>query len=167
MPEQAEETNPEKSKKIKGGNLIICMLSIIPIVTMLAFFLVTKVVNPRFASPVAAEVTESRKDDRKEFCTYELGSVVANPSGIENLRIMKVGVSLELESESLIEDMEKSKPRLQHQLIMTLSSKDIGTICSLEGKAALLKELKDAFTKELDMEQGKIREIYFSEFVIQ
>ena len=143
----------------------------IKIVTLLAFFLVTKVVNPRLTSPdreaLAAE-EEQVKEESVERYTYDLGTVLVNPTGSSSkLRIMKVGVSLELTSKSLVEEVDESKQRLQHQFIMVLSSMDLELACSPEGKGILQEEVKEAFISELKLEPNELSGVYFTEFVVQ
>ena len=167
MAEQTGETDLEASAGTKNRKPLLFMtVAVVPIMAILAFFLVTKVINPRFAEADAKASAEA-EDNQKQGYVYEIGAVLANPLGMENRRIMKVGVLLELTSKSLIRDVENSKLRLQHQLIMILSSKELDVMTSPEGKSALQDELRDAFTLELGLEPGEIRQIYFSEFVIQ
>ena len=168
MAEQTKENTPKALQEKRNVSLLLRVISIVPIIAMLAFFLVTKVVNPRFASPVSDEAEDSYKEEsQKKTCIYELGTALVNPSGKGNRRIMKVGVSLEVTSKSLMEDISKSEARLRHQLIMALSSRDVDSVCSLEGKTALQAELKDIFTSELGLEPGELCQVYFTEFIVQ
>jgi len=167
MAEQTGEADSKASAGRKNSKLRLYMtVAIAPIMAISAFFLVTKVINPRFAEANARAPAEAA-DNRKEGYVCEIGTVLVNPLGMESRRIMKVGVLLELTSKSLIQDVEKSRLRLQHQLIMILSSKELDMVNSPEGKSALREELRDAFTLELRLEPGEIRQVYFSEFVIQ
>lgn len=173
MPEKTEESSSSAPPEKKKGKLTLYTISTIPIVTILAFFLVTKVVNPRFADPTHAEVADlgspsARKADRQEeghMC--ELGSILVNPSGAESRRIMKLNILIEVASKSLIQDVEKAKPKLRHQIIMLLSSRELDTITSPEGKSAIQNELKDIFMRELGLESDELRQVYFGDFVIQ
>jgi flagellar FliL protein len=178
VPEKTEESSSSAPPEKKKGKLTLYTISTIPIVTILAFFLVTKVVNPRFADPTHAEVADlgsapayaggARKPNRQgEGHICELGSVLVNPSGTESRRIMKLNILIEVASKSLIQDVEKAKPKLRHQIIMLLSSKELDTITSPEGKSAIQNELKDIFMRELGLESDELRQVYFGEFVIQ
>ena len=169
MAEQIDENTARAPAKGRNSKLLLGLVSVVPVVTILAFFLVTKVVNPRFESSALADAAESveKEPDKKESYMYELGTVLANPMATSTRRIMKVGVCLELASKSVVEDIEKSKLKLQHQLLMILSSKKLDEICSPQGKAAVREEVKSVFISELGFSQGELREVYFSEFVIQ
>ena len=80
---------------------------------------------------------------------------------------MKIGVSLDLASDAVMETAEKGRDRLLHTLMMILSSQTIEVLSSPEGKVLLTKELKEKFTSELSLKEGDIRRVYFSEFVLQ
>ena len=172
MAEQIEEIALEAPAEKKKGKLMLYLVAIIPIVTLVAFLLVTKVVNPRLASPddagkaLAAE-EEKVEEEPVERYAYDLGTVLVNPAGSSKLRIMKVGVSLELISKSLIEEVDGSKQRLRHQLIMVLSSKDLELVCSPEGKGVLQEEVKEVFISELKLGPSELIGVYFTEFVVQ
>lgn len=175
--EKVENTTQDK----KSGKLPLILASFLPIVLMLlGFFFVTKFLNPRFAISGTGQNlgTESSKnvvnsqntptpDRSKDGIIYEFGTVLVNPLGTEGRRYIKVGINLELRNKSLIKSIDKAKPMLQHQFIITLSSKTIDEISSPEGKLALQKELKENFISALGLSQEDIYQVYFSEFVVQ
>lgn len=165
----------------KNGKLPLILASFLPIVLMLlGFFFVTKFINPRFAlsgegknttsNPSKVEVENqsvSTPNHSNDGFIYEFGTVLVNPLGSEGRRYIKVGINLELKSKSLVKKIDKAKPMLQHQFIITLSSKTIDDISSPEGKSALQNELKDNFVSTLGLSQDDIYQVYFSEFVVQ
>jgi len=137
---------------------------------MLAFLLVTKIINPRFApAPAEALAGEAKGEsyEDKEGYLCQIGTVLANPSGASSRRIIKLGVLVEVIPKSLVEKVEEWKPKLHHQTLMLLSAKDIETLSSPEGKSALQEELRNAFASELKVAPEDIRRVYFNDFVIQ
>ena len=70
-------------------------------------------------------------------------------------------------TKDLLKKVGELKTKLQHQLIITLSSKHIDKMSSTEGKIALQDELRDIFSSELGAAPGEIRQVYFSEFIMQ
>ena len=176
--EKKDET-PPKSSKMK-----LYLVAFIPMIFMfLGFFVVTKLINPRFGAPSSAEAgqaTLSATDDsgdkghgkeekkgKKGLGMFELESVLANPLGTGGRRFVKVGISMELGSKELLKELEESKSKLQHLLIIILSSKDVDTLNSTEGKILLQEEIRKAVIKELDLTEEEIPEIYFNEFLLQ
>jgi len=174
MAEENEKSVPEESGKKKKGNAALYSISVIPIMIMLAFFLVAKVINPRFAPPPADAANlggegqdGSHEGEGKEGFICDLGTVIVNPVVTQRIRIMKVGVSIEVTSQMLLEMVEKEKTKLQHQLIMILSSKQLSEVCLPEGKTNLQEELRQKFISELGCAPDGVRQVYFGEFIIQ
>jgi flagellar FliL protein len=182
---EKQEKKDEPAKK--SSKMKLYLVAIIPMILMLlGFFVVTKFVNPRFKVPILAEAELEAsattndssdkghgKDEKKEkkgkkgLGMFSLEPVLANPLGTGGRRFVKVGISMELESEKLLKELEESKSKLQHLLIIILSSKDIDTLNSIEGKVLLQEEIKKAVIKELDLTEEEIPEIYFNEFIVQ
>ena len=150
---------------------MLISIMVIPIVAAASVFFVTKVINPRFAGAATVqdqnEEEDSSKEQEAEGIICELGTVLANPAGVGVRRIMKVGISLEVTSKDAAAEVEKSKTKLQHQLIVTLASKDLTAVASAEGKLKLQNEITKIFESELGTAPGELRQVYFTEFVIQ
>ncbi|HGJ66229.1 TPA: flagellar basal body-associated FliL family protein [bacterium] len=172
---ETKEENIKKDSKIK---LYLAMT--VPIILMLVgFFLVTKFINPRFnisggnaisggeSSESKSDMDKSKKHGKNKTIIHELGSVLANPIGTDGRRFVKVGVCLELGSKDLAKQIDESKSKLQHQLILILSSKDIETLTSPTGKALLLDEIKKSMIAQLELTNEDLPNIYFSEFIVQ
>lgn len=168
-----EDAESPAAEKPKGrGKMIVFAAVVIPLIAVMSFFLVVKVVNPRFAPPASADVVGGQPDTdvddtSKNGFIYELGTVLVNPMGGRSIRIMKVRVSIEVMTKSLLKKVEMLKVRLQHQLIMVLSSKQVDEISSSKGKALLQNELRNVFAAELDVSPADIWQVYFGEFIIQ
>ena len=166
----AEDPNVGKSKE--KGKIVVFALATVPLIAAMSFFLVVKVVNPRLAPSASADAinaqlkTEADDTDKNGFIC-ELGTVLVNPIGSGVIRIVKIGVSVEVMTKPLLKKIDALKPRLQHQLIMVLSSKQVDEISSSKGKTLLQNELKNVFAAELDVSPSDIRQVYFGEFIIQ
>jgi flagellar protein FliL len=183
--DEKQEKKDESSKKSSKMNLYL--VAFIPMVFMfLGFFAVTKFINPRFGVASSAEAGQNALDNTKGSddkskekggkqgkkgkngpIMFELEPVLANPLGTAGRRFVKVGISMELGSKELLKELEENKSKLQHLLIIILSSKDIETLNSTEGKILLQEEIRKAVIKELELTEEEIPEIYFSEFIVQ
>lgn len=172
MAEQTEEVKSNTPTEGKGGKTLLYMLAVIPIVIALSYFSVTKLINPRLGfrqvdtENATLESKESKYKD-KNGIICEIGSVLANPLSMEYRRIVKVNVSVEVPSKSIVKEIENSKKKLQHQVLMALSSQSLESLVTPEGKSKLQVELKKRFAEELGSDEGKIYQVYFTEFVIQ
>ena len=110
MAEQVEESSPKVPAQKKNSKWVLYTIAVVPITIMLAFLLVTKIINPRFA-PAPAEALageakgESYEDKEGHLC--QIGTVLANPSGASSRRIIKLGLLVEVIPKSLVEKVEE------------------------------------------------------------
>ncbi len=167
-----DEESPDAGKSKERGKMIVFAAAIIPLIAAMSFFLVVKVINPRIAPSASADAVAGQLEAEAGDASIngficELGTVLVNPAGGRSIRIVKIGVSIEVMTKALLKKVEMLKVRLQHQLIMVLSSKQIEEISSSKGKALLQNELRNVFAAELDVSPADIRQIYFSAFIIQ
>jgi len=167
-----DEESPDAGESKERGKMIVFAVAIIPLIAAMSFFLVVKVINPRFAPFASADAVDGQleaeaDDTSRNGFICELGTVLVNPAGGKNIRIMKIGVSIEVMTKVLLKKVEMLKARLQHQLIMVLSSKQLDEISSSKGKALLQNELRNIFAAELDVSPADVRQVYFGEFIIQ
>ena len=169
IEEAIEETQEVPAEEKSKSSKKIPILAIVPVVAILSFFLITKVVNPRFAVSGSSTVEKAKNKvkNKKQSYVHEIGTVVANPSKSDNRRIMKVTASVEATSKKILKVLEREQAMLNHLFLMTVSSKTIGILSTSEGKAALQEELRQVFVSELGLEDDDLSHVYFSEFVIQ
>lgn len=80
-------------------------------------------------------------------------------------RYLKVEMNLELEGEELALELETKKPVLRDVIIRILSGKSLEEVSTVKGK----ENLKEEMLTELNLrvKDGKINNIYFTDFVVQ
>ena len=60
------------------------------------------------------------------------------------------------------------QPKIQHALILLLSSKDVATLLTLKGKKDLMEEIIETVNHQLhETEKTGIKEVFFTSFIIQ
>ena len=96
---------------------------------------------------------------------FPLKSFIVNLQEREGERYLKVTIELELENDTLTEELTKRTPQVQDTVIALLSSKSYEEISSLSGKQVLKAEIKARVNRVLT--SGRIRRVYFTEFVVQ
>ena len=74
-------------------------------------------------------------------------------------------MNLEEDSEELTPELDKKTPLIRDIVISILSSKTVEEITTAKGKEKLKEEIIAQINRHLD--DGEIRHIYFTEFVIQ
>jgi flagellar FliL protein len=181
-----EETTEEESapKKKKSGNLLMIIIIVVLILIIIIGAVVAVLLmndedtNTEKTTPQVKERTVSKSpkhlggdaynDNRKldEIGTlYPLDTFTVNLKSDSGRRYLKVTMSLELEGDELSVELDAKSPVLRDRIIRILSSKTLEEISSKKGKQKVSEQIMDSLNSMLS--DGKIRGIYFTEFVIQ
>ena len=96
---------------------------------------------------------------------YPLDGFTVNLLSESGRRYLKVEMNLEIEGEELSAELDTKKPVLRDIIIRILSSKSLEEISTIKGK----EKLKEQIVNELNMhlKDGKVKNIYFTDFVVQ
>ena len=161
--EEGKEEEKKKGKK-KGSLLKWIIFILVPLILLGGggFFAYIKF----FHSPAESEKKEVKKEktgEEKLGYIYPLSTFVVNLSG--GKRYLKASISLELDSEKGGEEMEKRLPRIRDNILMLLSNESFENISTPLGKDNLKKKITDKLNAFF--RHGKIKNIYFTEFIVQ
>lgn len=96
---------------------------------------------------------------------YGMEAFVVNLNDPGGKRYLKTKINLEYSSTTLTDELKQRQPQLRDMILLLLSSKTIEEIQGTEGKIILRRELIMRINQALH--KGKIRNLYFTEFVIQ
>jgi flagellar FliL protein len=96
---------------------------------------------------------------------YPLDTFTVNLKSDAGRRYLKVTMSLELEGEELSLELDSKTAVLRDRIIRILTSKTLEEISSKKGKAKVETQIMDTLNAMIT--DGKIKGIYFTEFVIQ
>jgi flagellar FliL protein len=80
-------------------------------------------------------------------------------------RFLKASIALELEEKKAANHLEKALPRIRHTILILLTSKCYNDIKDHTGKKLLRQQIIHQINNCLG--PGKIRQVYFTEFIIQ
>ncbi len=94
-----------------------------------------------------------------------LAPFVVNLAKTKGSRILKVTVTLELNNSEVQPEVEDNRQRIMDSILVLLSSKTFEEVYSIQGKFKLKDEITTRVNRFLAM--GHVREVYFSEFLIQ
>lgn len=94
-----------------------------------------------------------------------LETFVVNLAGAKGRRIAKVNVELELAGDNVQLEIDQRKAQIRDIIIILLSSKTYEQVALKEGKDQLREEIKDTVNGFLT--KGKIKSVYFTEFIYQ
>ena len=157
---ETEDEVVEKPQKKDKSKLLLLVLFLI-ILGTLAYILYLQVIGP-----FMAKRAEAKKNEPQPVEMYHFERLTTNPAESAGRRFVVISLAAELESskqKDLLKELETQKSKLQHILIEIISSK---TVEELEMKKEELQ--KDILTKLNEkLVTGKLKEIYFTEFVIQ
>jgi flagellar FliL protein len=96
---------------------------------------------------------------------YPMDTFTVNLKSDAGRRYLKVTMSIELEGEELSLELDNKKAVLRDRIIRILTSKTLEEISSKKGKQKVSVQIMDTLNAMIS--DGKIKGIYFTEFVIQ
>ena len=175
MAEEKEEKNEEKEEKEEkkeGGSklllivIIVLLLLLLIIGGLVAYFLLSS--NPKQDNQQPTPQQEKKhkvSDLTKMGPIYPLDPFTVNLVSSNADRYLKCKISFELDSPALQQELDKKLPAIRDLIISILSSKSVEEIQTAKGKEKLKEEIKRKVNAILTT--GEIRNVYFTEFVIQ
>jgi flagellar FliL protein len=96
---------------------------------------------------------------------YPVDTFTVNLKSDAGRRYLKVTLSLELEGQELSLELDSKEAVIRDRIIRILTSKTLEEISSKKGKQKISNQIQD--TLNAMIKDGKIKGIYFTEFVIQ
>lgn len=170
--EETEAQGTENGGEKKSSNLVL----IIIIVALVLVLLVVGVVVAMLAGGDEAPSNNSSNPSAKEKKVQSMDSIEVGPmfpldTFTVNLlsdsgrRYLKVQMNLELDDEQLAAELESKTAVVRDVVIRMLSSKTLEEISTAKGKDKLKEQITDQLN--LRLRDGNIRNVYFTEFVVQ
>jgi len=105
-------------------------------------------------------------EDKSDFGQYfSMNDFIVNLNDPSGKRYLKTKIELEFVQEGMKEELHARLAQLRDMTLLVLSSKTMDEIQNVEGKMELKNELIIRINQVL--KKGKIRNLYFTEFVIQ
>lgn len=123
--------------------------------------------EPKLDHVINAEVDAQHKEatEEKPFIgkVVPLETFVVNLAGSKGRRIAKINMELEIEGESVADEIDKRKAQIRDIIIILLSSKTYENVSARDGKEHLRDEIRD--TVNAFLTKGRIKMVYFTEFI--
>ncbi|MDD2779928.1 flagellar basal body-associated protein FliL [Sulfuricurvum sp.] len=177
--EEKEEISTEGGEKKKSNLLLIIIIGVLFLILVIGAvvaFLMMGNEEPA-ATNGAPTQQEASADAPKEDAEpsdssltevglmYPLDGFTVNLLSESGKRYLKVEMNLELEGEELSPELDTKKPVFRDVIIRILSSKSLEEISTIKGK----EKLKEQLVNELNMrlKDGKVKNVYFTDFVVQ
>lgn len=116
-----------------------------------------KFMNKEPAAVAAPPVAQSVKHD--------MGTFLVNLSDPSGKRYLKVSIQLEVSSPSVSAEIADHNIEIRDMILMLLSGKEYGDIGNVAGKMMLKQDILSRLNKTLS--NGQVKEVYFTEFLVQ
>ncbi len=151
------------------GNKVTFIVSLVVIEVLVAYFVVTALIEPRLAGePVVKEAKDAKVAKHVDGPMLTIDKVIVNLTGSEEARYLAAGVTMELdigEEKMTEEEINEKIPKVKDVVISVLSAKSVGDVKDVEGRELVREEVKERVEKLLD--PIKVHGVYFTEFVVQ
>lgn len=158
MAEEKDDLQEESTEKKKGSKTLLIIIIAVSVVLGAGGF-------------VGFKLMAGKSDTKEEKKVVEKTTTVPLDPFVLNLadrgRYLKMTVQLELSDESYVELVNQKIPQLRDTIITLVSSKSVNSISSPEGKFQLKDEILFRANQILGGEKDIIKNLYFTEFVMQ
>lgn len=176
--EKEEEQTTEGGEKKKSSLLLIIIIGVLVLILIIGAvvaFLMMGNEEPTAANgaPTQQEASAAPEEDTEPSnpsltevgLMYPLDGFTVNLLSESGKRYLKVEMNLELEGEELSPELDTKKPVFRDVIIRILSSKSLEEISTIKGK----EKLKEQIVSDLNMrlKDGKVKNVYFTDFVVQ
>ena len=167
----SEKVENEQEKQENGSNklllivIVILLLVLLIIGGLVAYFLLSGGDEEEQVEPQKVEKKRKVSNMTEIGPIYPLDGFIVNLLSNNSSRYLKCKIDLELDSSELQEEVDKKLPAIRDLIIRILSTKTVEEIQTSKGKEKLKEEIRRKINEILTT--GEIRNVYFTEFVIQ
>jgi len=174
MAEEKENQEVEEKEEKSGGSnklllivIIVLLLVLLIVGGLVAYFLLSGNDNPDELKADQQKVEKKKKVSQMTEMgpIYPLDKFIVNLLSNNSARYLKCKMDLELDSPELQQEVDKKLPAIRDLIIRILSSKTVEEIQTAKGKEKLKEEIKRKINAMLTT--GEIKNVYFTDFVIQ
>ncbi len=166
MVDEKDSQETEEAPKKKSKMLFFIILGVaILLLGGGGFFAYTKFVSPKPAADQAATEDPAKPQPPAIGEILPLEPFVVNLADPKGKRYLKVKIEIELEDPLALEKATKVTPKLRDMVIVMLTSLGFEEVMTPEGKIRIRDELLVRFNQI--MRPDRVKNIYFTEFVVQ
>jgi len=177
--ENTQDTVTEKKSSNMLIIIIIVVLVLIIVVSAIVAFMLMGNDNAPANNQIASQTNEKRAPQTRQTSDeysdsrklndigvlYPLDTFTVNLKSDSGRRYLKVTMSLELEGKELSIELDNKSPVIRDRVIRILTSKSLEEISSKKGKQKVSEQIMDTLNAMIS--DGRIKGIYFTEFVVQ
>lgn len=168
----ADKENEETTKKSGGNTILIIIIALLVLLLIgggLAAFLLLdsddEIAAPAPTQGMTAQASARSSNMLSIGPVYPMEQFIVNLLSESGSRYLKVTLDIELDSEKLAAEMDAKHSAIRDIIIRILSAKTYEEISTLKGKDRLKDEIVSKINEILT--DGRVRNIFFTDFVIQ
>jgi len=171
MANDDKTTETPENSRSGGGmvkKLVMFGVPLLMVQLVLAYFLLGKMFRPPQIDPLSTsqQQSEGKEDSGAELGQiYEVPDVIVNPRSSGVRRYLNVTFAFECLDKATVQELDKRNVQMRDLLIAILTSKSVDEIDEVEEKKQLKAEVVEKINQILT--KGKVKAVYFSNFVIQ
>lgn len=162
---------PEKEEKKKGGKLKL-IFALVVVLAILGgggfaawkFFLQPKAADDA-ANATGNDTVKQEEPVQAGGQLVTLDSFVVNLSDPMGRRYLKTTMDVEVANAAAAAELTAAMPRVKDTLLLLLSSKSFEDISSMDKKIELKNDIVNRLNQIIG--KNKVRNVYFTEFVVQ
>jgi len=169
--EQPIVENVQEEPAPRGSLMNILLVVVLILIAGVGGYFVQDLISENSASKAPSSITQTQPVETARPAPPAVGVMVPLEPFMVNLartkgsRILKVTVTLELNNPAVQPEVEDNRQKIMDSILVLLSSKTFEDVYSIQGKFKLKDEITTRVNRFLAM--GHIKEVYFSEFLIQ
>ncbi len=172
--DQEGDLPPEDSGPSRLPQFIVLIVVILLGQAAAGYVLITKVYYPGLSGDVEEEEMTENPKERPIFeidqpLLFPLQEMILNPPDDEGIRFLSAAVTLELDTEEAIAELEEGllATQVQDLILSKLSQTEFSDMDEAEERAALKERLRDEVNASSLIETGEVIQIYFERFILQ
>lgn len=168
--EETDAQNTEENGGKKSNNLVLIIIIVALVLVLLIVGVVVAMLaggdeNPQNSNPSSKEKPQKMMDSMEVGPMFPLDNFTVNLLSDSGRRYLKVQMNLELDGEELAAELESKTAVIRDVIIRLLSSKTLEEISTAKGKDKLKEQIVNQLN--LRLRDGNVRNVYFTEFVVQ
>ena len=173
-PSPAESAPASGGASKKQSMLLIALVVVNMVVVLAVGFMILQgrkkdAAEPKIEHVIKGEheTQEHEKKQEKEIMgkVIPLETFIINLAGSKGRRVAKVNMELEVSGDGVTTEVDQRKAQVRDIIITLLSGQAYEQVASKEGKDKLKEQIRD--TVNAFLTKGKIKDVYFTEFIYQ
>ncbi|MDD2557209.1 MAG: flagellar basal body-associated FliL family protein [Desulfuromonadaceae bacterium] len=158
----------EEKKDSSGGKMKLILLALGVVVLLIAVGVAAYLVGNKSAGRVEVGATDSLAQNRENTTIgpmVNINDFIINILDKNETRYLKAAITIELHNPETAVEVTERMAQIRDAILLLIGNKTFAELSDLQGKLQLRAEIIARLNKILT--KGKIKGIYFTEFVVQ